>query len=60
MKFFLKLKIELKNGTLKVSKPLICEDEQKVRLHLVLTVGKDFETELHLSIHHFWKAELEM
>jgi len=46
------LKIELKNGTLKVSKPLICEDEKKVRLHFLLTVGKDFANEFYLSMHH--------
>ena len=49
-KILKKLKIELKNGTLVVSKPLICEDEKKFRLHLVLTVGKDFATKFHLSI----------
>ena len=49
-KILKKLKIELKNGSLVVSKPLICEDEQKVRLHLLLTVGKDFATKFHLSI----------
>ena len=36
---------------LKVSKPLICEDEKKNPLHLLLTVGTDFATEFHLSIH---------
>ena len=54
-KFLKKLKIELKNGSLVVSKPLICEDEKKVRLHLLLTVGKDFATEFHLSIHQILK-----
>ena len=49
LKFF--KRIEVKNGTLKVSKPLICEDEKKVRLHLLVTVGKDFATEFHLPIH---------
>ena len=47
LKFF--KRIEVKNGTLKVSKPLICEDEKKVRLHLLLTVGKDSTTSIFLE-----------
>ena len=67
--FYKKLKNRAENVMLEVSKPLICEDEKKVRLHLLLTVGKDFATEFHLSIHQtlrfnnfnfFWKAKLEM
>ena len=63
------MKIELKNGTLVVSKPLICEDEKKVRLHFLLTVGKDFANDFYLSKHHansqiqqlqfFWKIKLK-
>ena len=63
------MKIELKNGSLVVSKPLICEDEKKVRLHFLLTVGKDFANEFYLSMHHansqiqqlqfFWKIKLK-
>ena len=62
------MKIDLKNGTLKVSKALICEDEKKVRLHLLLTVGKISQLNfiypyIRLSDSTtliFWKAKLEM
>ena len=50
MKKFLKVENRAENGTLVVSKHLICEDEKKVRFHLLLTVGKDFATKFHLSI----------